>query len=642
MLQPVSKRIGDERRFQLLVEAVTDYAICLLDVSGRVATWNSGAERIKGYASRDIVGQHYSVFFTEEDRAAGKPTEALETALRVGRFESEGWRVRKDGSRFWAVAVLDTVRDEEGHLIGFAKVTRDMTERRAAQEALRESERRFRLLVDSVAEYAIYMLDTEGRVTNWNSGAQRIKGYAAGEIIGEHFSRFYTPEDREAGLPQRALQQAAAVGKFEAEGWRVRKDGSRFWASVMVHPIRDENGHLLGYAKVTRDITGRREAQRALDDAREQLFHAQKMEAIGQLTGGVAHDFNNLLTVIVGGADLAEPHIGDNEKLRRLIGNMRRAARRGESLTKQLLAFSRRQPLRPETVDLSRQLRVMSDLLASSLRGGIGIVTDVAEDLACVAVDPSQLELAFLNVGLNARDAMGEGGTLCISAGNAILAGEPGGLEGKYVVVALRDEGSGMPDDIKARAFEPFFTTKQAGGSGLGLSQAYGFAKQSGGTLTLDSELGKGTTVTFYLPASQLDPLRPATPPAPAPARRNASANILVVEDEPSVAELAFGLLDAGGYSVTVAENAEAALAIMGAGAEIDLVFSDIMMPGAMNGAELARLLRKEFPGVFILLATGYAEAAASKLAQEFPLITKPYGRDLLLDKVARILGEGE
>src|SRR5919112_1209183 len=231
-----------DRPYRLLVEAVVDYAIYLIDPSGRIASWNPGARRLKGYEAGEVIGQPYSLFFTEEDRRLGRPEAALETARRRGRFEAEGWRVRKDGSRFWALAVLDAVRDRDGNVVGFAKVTRDMTERREAQQALAESERRFRLLVQGVTDYAIFMLDPDGKVTNWNAGARRIKGYEPDEIVGEHFSRFYTPEDRKSGVPDRVLEQARTEGRFEAEGWRVRKDGSRFWASVVIDTIHDEDG----------------------------------------------------------------------------------------------------------------------------------------------------------------------------------------------------------------------------------------------------------------------------------------------------------------------------------------------------------------------------------------------------------------
>ena len=303
--------------YELLIQGVVDYAIYMLDPKGHVVSWNPGAERIKGYTADEIIGAHFSRFYTDEDRAAGVPEKALKIAAETGRFTTEAWRCRKDGSRFWAMVVIDAIRRGD-RLIGFAKITRDMTEQRAAQLAALESERRFRLLVEGVTDYAIYMLSPEGRVTNWNAGAERIKGYASSEIVGEHFSRFYTPEDVDIGLPDKALATAVRDGRYEAEGWRCRKDGSRFWAGVVIDAIYDD-GQLIGFAKITRDLTERREAQMQLEQSREQLFQAQKMEAMGQLTGGIAHDFNNLLTGITGSLELlkarvAQGRIGDLDR----------------------------------------------------------------------------------------------------------------------------------------------------------------------------------------------------------------------------------------------------------------------------------------------------------------------------------------
>jgi len=639
MKRPFLEQIDDAKRFQLLVGALTDYALYLLDLDGTITSWNVGAERIKGYTAEEAIGKNFSMFFTKEDLAAGKPARALHTARTVGRFEDEAWRLRKDGSRFWASAILDAVRDERGQVIGFVKVTRDLTERRASQEALKQSERQFRLLVNGVIDYAIFMLDPTGRIASWNSGAQHLKGYTASEIVGQHFSRFYTEEDRAAGLPEKLLTIARTNGKVTSEGWRVRKDGGRFWASIVIDAIHGEKGEIIGYAKVTRDLTDQREAQQKLDDAREQLFQAQKMEAIGQLTGGVAHDFNNLLTVIVSGADLAERLVEGNERLKKTINNMRHAALRGERLTKQLLAFSRRQPLKPETIDVGRQLNTFIELLTHSLRADVQIIPEIESNLPPVQVDVGQLELALLNIGLNARDAMPDGGTLTIRARSH--AGAINGRGGDYVVIDLIDTGIGMSEEVQARAFEPFFTTKDIGrGSGLGLSQAYGFAKQSGGMLTMESAPGKGTRISLHLPKADGEASRIGfQQPAMRPRESNGCATVLLVEDDAGVAEFALGMLQDAGYKVRTAANAADALKVLREGGHIDLVFSDIMMPGGMNGAELARVVRGEFPAIFILLTTGYAEAAA-QASREFPLIRKPYGREVLLEKVGEILGE--
>ena len=639
MKRPFLEQIDDAKRFQLLVGALTDYALYLLDLDGTITSWNVGAERIKGYTAQEAIGKNFSMFFTKEDLAAGKPARALHTARTVGRFEDEAWRLRKDGSRFWASAILDAVRDERGQVIGFVKITRDLTERRTSQEALKQSERQFRLLVNGVIDYAIFMLDPTGRIASWNSGAQHLKGYTASEIVGQHFSRFYTEEDRAAGLPEKLLTIARTNGKVTSEGWRVRKDGGRFWASIVIDAIHGEKGEIIGYAKVTRDLTDQREAQQKLDDAREQLFQAQKMEAIGQLTGGVAHDFNNLLTVIVSGADLAERLVEGNERLKKTINNMRHAALRGERLTKQLLAFSRRQPLKPETIDVGRQLNTFIELLTHSLRADVQIIPEIESNLPPVQVDVGQLELALLNIGLNARDAMPDGGTLTIRARSH--AGAINGRGGDYVVIDLIDTGIGMSEEVQARAFEPFFTTKDIGrGSGLGLSQAYGFAKQSGGMLTMESAPGKGTRISLHLPKADGEASRIGfQQPAMRPRESNGCATVLLVEDDAGVAEFALGMLQDAGYKVRTAANAADALKVLREGGHIDLVFSDIMMPGGMNGAELARVVRGEFPAIFILLTTGYAEAAA-QASREFPLIRKPYGREVLLEKVGEILGE--
>ncbi|GGG21449.1 histidine kinase [Caldovatus sediminis] len=634
-----------ERRFRILVEGVTDYAIFMLDTDGRVTNWNPGAERIKGYTAEEAVGTHFSRFYTPEDRAADRPTRALATAARTGRFETEGWRVRKDGSRFWASVVIDAIRDEEGRLIGFAKITRDVTETREAQRRLEESERHFRLLVQSVTDYAIFMLDLSGRVTSWNEGARRITGYAAGEIIGEHVSRFHTEEDRAAGMPARGLVLAAGEGRFEAEGWRVRKDGSRFWASVVIEPVRDEAGRLIGFAKVTRDISERREAQRALEEMREQLSQALRLEAVGQLTGGVAHDFNNLLQVIDGGLRLLERRFPKEAgKATEIIASMRQATARGASLTRQLLAFARRLPLRAEVVDTAARLREIAALAARSLRGDIRIETDIPDGLWPIEVDPAQFELALLNVAINARDAMPRGGVLRIAAENATLHAPGEGLEGDCVVIRVGDTGTGIPRELLGRVLEPFFTTKPPGkGTGLGLSQAFGFARQSGGALGIESEVGRGTTVTFRLPATKRSPVsrtqRDAAAAGPQDSGPAAPVRVLVVDDDPTVARLAAELLEGAGHRATAVPDARAALELLerSRGADFDLVFTDVLMPGGISGLDLARAIRARWPLLPVLLASGYAGSYAGAAARELPVVHKPYSEAELLRAVAKL-----
>ncbi|MFC3078591.1 PAS domain S-box protein [Phenylobacterium terrae] len=629
-----------ERRFRLLVEGVIDYAMYMLDPEGMITNWNRGAERIKGYLAGDVVGRHFSMFHTPEDRRAGLPARSLHTALKEGRFESEGWRLRKDGSRFWASVVIDAIYDEDGRHIGFAKITRDISERKAAQEALAESEQQFRLLVGGVVDYALYMLDPNGIVSNWNAGAEHIKGYTSDEIVGQHFSRFYTETDRAAGVPFRALSTAAETGRYESEGWRVRKDGTLFWASAVIDAIRDESGRLIGFAKITRDITEKRNAQLELRRAHDQLAQAQKMEALGQLTGGVAHDFNNLLMVVSGQAQLLRKKLQDDPRALRALDAIEASARRGEDLTRHLLAFSRRQRLQPTAVSLSDRAGALKELISAGLPSRLSICVDLPPSLWPVKVDPGELELALLNLAVNARDAMPAGGALTLVAENTTLeAGKHEDIQGDFVAISVSDTGVGIPPDILPKIFDPFFTTKDVDkGTGLGLSQVYGFAKQSGGTVTVSSELGHGTTITLYLPRSQAAPAEGGQGEQEEPATA-VGAQILVVEDNPEVAEVAAALLEQLGHRCRVVGNTAAALAALHEGEAPDLVFTDVVMAGEMDGLALARRLRDEHPDLPVLLATGYSQTTQG-LGDEFPILHKPYKLDELSRAVSATLAQ--
>jgi PAS domain S-box-containing protein len=615
---------ASERHFRMLVDGVIDYAIYLLDPSGLITNWNAGAERLKGYTADEIIGHHFSRFYTKEDRAKGAPARVLATAAAEGRYESEGWRVRKDGSRFWASVLVDAIKNEAGEIEGFAKVTRDISERRSAHEALMESERQFRLLVSNVTDYALYMLDPNGVVTSWNAGAARIKGYTADEIIGQHFSRFYTEGDRAAGLPSRALYAALQHGRFETEAWRVRKNGELFWANVIIDPVRDERGELIGYAKITRDITERRNAQIAQEQAAAKHAHAQKMDAIGQLTGGVAHDFNNLLTIIIGQTNKLRRLLTD-EKGTQAVANIEMAAQRGATLTRQLLTFSRRQAFHPTVLNAAERLEVIKPLLASFVSGHVKISTVTPSATWPVKVDANELELALVNLVLNARDAMPQGGTVAITTENITLtaADTAAGLTGDFVAVRVTDEGQGIAPDVLPKVFEPFFTTKDVDkGTGLGLSQVHGFAHQAGGTVAIASELGKGTTVTIYLPRSH-ETTESVTPTADDFVRPVAHGKVLVVDDNPQVSEVTQDMCRELGYDVRTALNGEDAYRMVEEEA-FDLVISDIVMPGPVDGIELGRRIRENFPEIPVLLVTGYSDQAGEVVSQ-FPLLRKPF-----------------
>jgi PAS domain S-box-containing protein len=605
-----------DQRFQLLINSVTDYAIYMLDPDGHIATWNAGARLFKGYEAEEVIGRHFSTFFTPEDRASDLPQRALATARSAGKFETEGWRVRKDGSRFWAHVIIDPVWDEQGELIGYAKITRDISSRKEAEQALFESEQRFRLLVQGVRDYALYLLDPTGIVSNWNSGAEAIKGYKAEEIVGQHFSRFYTPEDREAGEPERALATALSEGRYEREAWRVRRDGTRFWAHVVIDPIHSELGKLIGFAKITRDVTDRKLAQEELEEARIALFQSQKLQALGELTGGIAHDFNNLMTVIRGSADLLRRDDLPPEKRRRYLEAIIETADRAATLTDHLLAFSRRQALKPEVTDLNVRLDAFGEVLGRTLGGGIQVHLDLEPHLWPVEVDPTQLESALLNAAFNARDAMPEGGAITLSTRNCDSA------DGGEVCVAISDTGQGMSPEVIERAFEPFFTTKPIGkGTGLGLSQIHGFAAQSGGRAEIQSLPGEGTTIRLLLPRTAKRRAE-ATESAYAGSRL-ASQSILLVEDNDHVREFAESLLEDMGFRVSAAASGEDALVRLERGG-IDLLFSDVVMPG-LGGLELARIARDRRPGLPVLLASGYSEAIVGGAGAEFEFVRKPY-----------------
>jgi PAS domain S-box-containing protein len=640
-VQKLDHRQDEAARFRLFVEAVTDYAIYMLDPVGTVSSWNAGAQRFKGYEASEILGENFARFYEPADRAAGLPAHALATAAREGKFEAEGWRVRKDGSRFWAHVVIDAIRDKSGGLLGFAEITRDLTERRQVEEELRRSEERFRLLVEGVSDYAIYMLDPTGVVSNWNTGAQRIKGYRADEIVGQHFSRFYGEEDRARGEPARGLGIAERQGRFETEAWRVRKDGSRFWANVVIEAIRDPSGRLLGFAKITRDITERREAQLALDRTRDALLQSQKIEAIGKLTGGVAHDFNNLLTVVLGSLDLLRRHLpADDPRITRLLDNAMQGAQRGAALTQRMLAFARRQELDLQPVDVSDLVRGMKDLLQRSLGPQVNIETRFPMSLDNALADPHQLETALLNLAVNARDAMPSGGSLTIAARGETTVGDAALPAGRYVRLAITDTGEGMDETTLARATEPFFTTKGTGkGTGLGLSMVHGMVEQLGGQFVLKSRPGEGTTAELWLPAAERAAASVETAAAAAPPAASRPLIVLAVDDDALVLANTRAMLEDLGHTVVAALSGRQAVEQLERTPKVDLVITDHAMP-QMTGAALARMIAARWPDTPIILATGYAELPAGEDVA-LSRLSKPYRQEALAEAIASAVGGG-
>jgi PAS domain S-box-containing protein len=662
MISPVVDYLSYDWRFRQLLEALPA-AIYTTDAQGRLTFYNPAAVEFAG-REPELGSDRWCVSWRLY-RPDGTPMRHDECPMAIALKEDRPVRgveaiiERPDGTRLHFMPFPTPLHDASGRLIGGVNMLVDITERKTAEAArqrvnetleelveertramaealahLRATEERFRLLVRGVTDYAIFMLDTSGHVANWNLGAERIKGYQASEIIGRHFSQFYPEEDRQAGVPQRALETARQTGKFETEGWRLRKDGTKFWASVVIDAIHDDAGKLIGFAKITRDLTEKHAAE-------ERLRQAERMEALGQLTGGVAHDFNNLLTAIIGNLELLATALPEDGSVSRYAQSALRAASRGAQLTEQLLAFSRRQEIRPQAVAIGESLSQILMLCQQIVGERIEINLRLESHLWNSHIDPAQFETAVLNLAANARDAMDWSGRLTISAENLVMCVK-NGLDlpaGDYVVVSVSDTGCGMTANVLARAFEPFYTTKEVGkGTGLGLSQVYGFAKQSRGTVGIESREGSGTTVRIYLPRSQASTAAPEaerSAAAPVP-----NATVLVVEDDADVREMVIEMLSDLGYRTSVAESGAQALALLRQHKDIDLLFTDVVMPAGMSGGDLARTVRRLHPTVKILLTSGYAgiEPQATAARREFPFITKPYRAAALRRKITEVL----
>ena len=638
-------------------------AIYTTDAAGRITFFNQAAVEFSGRRP-EIGSDRWCVtwrLYWPDGRPMAHDECPMAKSLKEDRPIRGGEAIaeRPDGTRVPFMAYPTPLHDAAGRLVGAVNMLVDLTAAKEAEKArgqlnetlerhveertrqltealtkLRESERRFRLFVGSVTDYAIYLLDTDGVITNWNAGAERIKGYRATEIIGQHFSVFYSPKDREDGLPQRALMTAARDGRLEAEGWRVRKDGSRFWANVVIDAVHDDTGELIGFAKITRDMTERR----AVD---EQLRQSQKMEAVGQLTNGVAHDFNNLLATIIPNLELAQSRVKE-ECVLRYLENAIRAAERGAQLTNQLLAFSRRHEVSTEPVDVNQVVSEACEMLPRTIGPTVEIETALDGNAWWAMTEPGQLELAILNLAINARDAMSAGGTLTIATKN-IARGNRGRLPavdpGDYVMISVADTGTGMSEEVCSRAFEPFFTTKEVHkGTGLGLSMVYGFAKHSGGTVTIDSEIDNGTTVRMYLPRA---PHRLAgTAEAGDESRWSAGlpSRILVVDDNSAVRAITAIMLRTFGHDAIEATGGQEALDLLELDRQFDLLMVDLAMPN-MHGDEFAARARELIPGVPTLFVTGYAEPGQLSQRTQRDILKKPFRRAQLAEKLRHILG---
>lgn len=613
-------------------DGVSGRVVFMLNASGHIASWNVSAQNATLYAALDAVGKHFSLVFCEDGGAIAE--DLLAAAAAEDRADSCAWQFRKDGSKFWSHIVVHAVRDLSDHLTGFAVICRDLTDSRNAEVKLRGNEEQFRLLVEGVVDYAIFMIDRNGRVMSWNPGAERIKGFTAEEILGKPISTFYTDEDRALGEPGRLLQAAASEGKSESLGWRVRKDGSRFWASVVIDAIRDSDGELIGFAKVTRDVTEARAAQFALEQARMELFQLQKMEALGRLTGGIAHDFNNLLMAIRGSLELLNNRVARDTTSGQLLKNAMDAAERGTTLTKRMLAFARNRDLKTSAIDMAALVEAMRDLLERSIGPHIRLELKASPNVPLVIGEPNEIELAILNLAINARDAMLDGGRLSLSVEEVVVdtAASVKLPPGRYVRLSVSDSGAGMDEATVAKASEPFFTTKSIGkGTGLGLSMVHGLAEQLSGRMIVRSKVGEGTTVEFWLPVAAADAVAvPTAGDAQAAAaelqEEPSACTILAVDDDGLVMLSTSMMLQELGHQVIEASSGPKALAALEQhGGAVDLVITDQAMP-EMTGLQLAAAIQERWPEIPVIIATGYSDPDHEAFRAHLK-IDKPFGQ---------------
>ena len=627
--------------FALLVGSVVDYAIYMLDTSGHIVSWNAGAERIKGYRVDEVLGQHFSLFYTAPERSAGVPDRNLAVAARDGRYGGEGWRVRKDGTQFWANVVIDPVFDD-GKLIGFAKVTRDFTERRNAELALRESERMARGIIDTALD-GFMQVDEAGLIMEWNARATAKLGWSREEVLGRELAEVLLAagdrERRVAELPPIMRDNSWRGGSSTLEV--VTRDGRKLPVELSIGTLPLGGG--VRYNVFFRDLSDRLLVE-------TQLRQAQKMEVVGQLTSGIAHDFNNLLQGVIGALELIElrANAGRVEDIGRFVSGALASANSAAALTHRLLAFSRRQPLDPRPLDANPLIQGMGELLHRTLGENISLQFDLAPGLWHTLCDPNQLENALLNLAINATDAMPDGGRLTVRSRNIDIDEVKAQRwqdvsPGQYICIGVCDTGTGMPADVLERAFDPFFTTKQPGqGTGLGLSMVYGFAHQSNGHCDIHSTQGAGTTVRIYLPRHEAALAAAPIPRASAPPThaRGRGEYVLVVEDEPIVRNIVVDVLRQLGYRALEAEDAETGLAILRGATAIDLLVSDIGLPG-MDGRQLADAARALRPQLRVLLMSGYASAAVSAggfLGPGMALVTKPFTIDILATRIGQMM----
>jgi PAS domain S-box-containing protein len=665
--------------FSALLESAPD-AMLIVDEHGTILLANSQTEKLFGYSREELIGQTVEKLMPPRFRE-------IHTKHRGQFFSTPHLRpmgagpdlygLRRDGSEFPVEISLNPIATEGRTLV--TSSIRDISDRKRAEQELRraydeldkrvlqrtaelekataelqarislhehaenelrQSEERFRLLVEGVSDYAIFMLDPEGVVVSWNAGAERIYGFTAEEAIGSSFSHFHVSEESQVETPEYALEHAAATGRFVEESWSVRKDGRRFRASVVTTALRDENGGLRGFSRITRDVTEKHELEL-------RLRHAQRLEAIGRLAGGVAHEFNNSATAILGYSSLIIDNLQDNPQLRHYAEEIQKAGQRAAAVTRQLLAFSRQQILQPTMLNLNDVVADIEKMLHRLIGENVRVLTELDPYLGVVKADPTQMAQVIVNLALNARDAMPDGGVMIVETGNVevdpAFAAENNLAPGPHVRLRVTDTGTGLDKQTAAHIFEPFFTTKPAGsGTGLGLSTVYGTVKQSGGGILVFSEPGHGATFEIYLARLEQACVKPELL-SPRRQSDGGSEAVLVVEDDNSLRWLTCQMLTQFGYTVVEAQDASHALALARERAgDIDLLITDVVMPG-LNGRQLARQVRQLYPHIKVLLMSGYtAEIAAQtdKGEAALPFLEKPFTPEELGAKVREVLDQ--
>jgi len=634
---------SEAARLRAVVETAVD-GVILIDFKGTVLMFNPACEKLFKYTSEEVIGQNVKMLMPDQYRDAHDGY--LDNYQRTGQRKiiGIGREVigrRKDGSTFPMDLSVGEAKEEEGGAPIFVGIIHDLTERERVERVLRESAARLRAVVDTAVD-GVILIDAHGSIIKFNPACEKLFKYRAGEVTGRNV-RMLMPEPYR-GEHDGYIRNFLTTGdrKIIGIGREVvgqRKDGSTFPMDLSVGEARQDGESI--FVGIIHDLSSRKRTE-------EQLIQAQKMEAVGQLSGGIAHDFNNLLTVIVGNAEHLSEQLNPRPDLKRLAEDICSAGERGAELTQRLLSFSRKQTLRPVETECNKLLDSMHKLLRRTLREDIEIRTDFDAELRSAFADPAQLESAVLNLALNAQDAMSSGGRLSISTANASLDHLDHNLHpevkvGEYVVIAITDNGEGMSKAVLDRVFEPFFTTKDVGkGSGLGLSMVYGFAKQSNGHVTIYSEPGLGTTVRLYLPAvrEKAKEVAPLPPPMAQFSQRGAET-VFIVEDDPFVRSYAVMSLQSLGYRVTAAVDGNDALQKLGTDLEVDLLFTDIVMPGGINGWELAELARRARPGLRVLLTSGYALetlSAQGHLREGAHILTKPYRKAELARRLREAL----